>query len=393
MRMLFSFAGGNGHAEPLVPFADAARAAGHAVAFAGHSSVLPSLAARGFITFARGTTTATDTTDVPQEITPLLDVDMTREFEVFRDAYAGRMARRKLPWLRELRAQWSPDVIVRDEADFAAAVAAELDGIPCATGLVMAAGSIVRPDLIRANLDALRAEVGLPPDPDLDMLTRDLVLSPFPRSFRDPDFPLPPTAHSFNTLGPAPSAAEAPAWLADLPDDVPTVYFTLGTMFNTESGDLFDRVLRGLRELPVNLVVTVGRQLDPARFGPQPANVHIESYVPQSLLLPHCDLVVSHGGSGTVVGALGAGLPQVLVPMGADQPLNGERCEALGLGVCLDPVALTPDSVGSVVVSVLDSPSHRRAAGLVRDEIAALPGPEHAVPLLEAVAARVVSPT
>jgi UDP:flavonoid glycosyltransferase YjiC (YdhE family) len=389
MRMLFTFAGTSGHSDPLIPFAEAAQAAGHEIAFAGHHSVTPGLAKRGFTTFSR--TPTTTVADTPETITPLLAVDMAREFDVFRDAYADRFARRKVSWVREIRAEWSPDLIVREEADFGSAIAAELDGVPYATGLVMAAGSVVRPDLIRDTLNAVRTDNGLPADPDLDMISRNLVLSPFPPSFRDPAFPLPATAHSFNAPITAPSTVEAPEWLAGLSEDVPTVYFTLGTVFNVESGDLFQRVLAGLRDLPVNLVVTVGRQLDARVFGPQPSNVHIEPYVPQALLLPRCDLVVNHGGSGTVAASLAHGLPQVMIPMGADQPLNGERCAALGLGPVLDPVTLTPGSIRSAVESVMADPGPLSVARRIRDEIGALPGPEHAVPLLEAVAAGVVS--
>ena len=118
----------------------------------------------------------------------------------------------------------------------------------------------------------------------------------------------------------------------------PTVYFTLGTVFNTESGDLFTRVLSGLRELPIEVVVTVGRDVDPAGFGPQPGHIHIERYIPQAALLPHCDLVINHGGSGSVIGALAHGLPLVVIPMGADQSLNATRCAQLGVGVALDAV-------------------------------------------------------
>ena len=107
--------------------------------------------------------------------------------------------------------------------------------------------------------------------------------------------------------------------LADLAG-APTVYFTLATIFNMESGDLITRVLAGPRELSINVVVTVGRHIDPAEFGPQPANVHIERYIPQSAVLPLSTVVVSHGGSGSVIGALAHGLPMVLIPMGADQP-------------------------------------------------------------------------
>src|SRR5205823_2594812 len=168
-------------------------------------------------------------------------------------------------------------------------------------------------------------------DPDLAMLGRYLVLSPFPPSYRDPAFPLPATAHAFRPSAPDPAPADAvPPWMTGL-HDAPTVYFTLGTVFSMESGDLFQRVIAGLRALPINLVVTVGRDIDPAELGPQPANVHIERYIPQAWLLPHCRLVVSHGGSGSVMGALAHGLPLVLLPMGADQPLNGARCAALGV--------------------------------------------------------------
>jgi MGT family glycosyltransferase len=219
----------------------------------------------------------------------------------------------------------------------------------------------------------------LAPDPHLTMLSRHLVLSPFAPSFRDPAAPLPSTAHSFR---PATASGGGPDWLSTLPD-VPTIYFTLGTVFNMESGDLFGRVLTGLRDLPVNLIVTVGRELDPSLFGPQPANVHIASYLPQGDVLPRCDLVVSHGGSGTLTATLAAGLPSLLLPMGADQPGNAARCTELGLGIALDAVHCAPGDVLAAAAVVLAEPSYRLAAERVRDEVARLPGPESTVPLLE----------
>ena len=114
--------------------------------------------------------------------------------------------------------------------------------------------------------------------------------------------------------------------------------------------------------------------------------MRIEPYVPQSVLLPRCDAVVSHGGSGTVIGTLAAGLPSVALPMGADQPLNAARCAALGVGLTLDAVRATPDAVGEAVLAVLTDPGYRKAAEGVRDEIAALPHVSAAVPLLEALA-------
>ena len=313
---------------------------------------------------------------------------MEREYRVLRDHYAGRWARFQATRVLELSAEWRPDLIVCDEVDFGSMIAAERLGLPHATVLVIACGSFIRPDVVSEPLDALRAEHGLPPDPGLEMPSRHLVLSPFPPSFRDPAYPLPP-----NTLSIRPEAADpadadaAPAWLSHL-SDKPTVYFTLGTVFNLESGDLFTRVLSGLRELPINVIVTVGRQIDPESFGPQPDNVHIERYIPQSALLPHCDLVVNHGGSGSVIGALAHGLPLVVIPMGADQSLNAGRCEQLGVGIALDAVQATPESVADAVAAVLLAPSYRTAAERIRDEIAGLLGTDAAVPLLERLVTR-----
>jgi MGT family glycosyltransferase len=218
------------------------------------------------------------------------------------------------------------------------------------------------------------------------MLGRYLVLSPAPPSFRDPAFPLPATAHGVQPgkLDPALND-HLPAWIAEL-GDAATVYVTLGTVFNVESGDLFSRIVAGLCDLPVNCVVTVGRDLDPAELGPQAANVRIERFIPQHGLLPHCPLVVSHAGSGSVLGALAHGLPMVLLPMGADQPHNATRCAALGVARVIDAMRATPDSVRDAVTSVLGNPAYRQAAERLRDEIAALPGPGNAVTLLEQVA-------
>jgi MGT family glycosyltransferase len=163
----------------------------------------------------------------------------------------------------------------------------------------------------------------------------------------------------------------------------PTVYATLGTVFNLESGDLFERLLAGLGGLKANVIVTVGRQLDPAELGKVPPNVRVERYLPQAFVLPHCDAVVSHGGSGSVLGALAHGLPMVLLPMGADQPLNAARCEELGIARVIDAPDATATAIREASEAVLADPDYRLRAARFRDELAALPGPEEAVALLE----------
>jgi MGT family glycosyltransferase len=173
-----------------------------------------------------------------------------------------------------------------------------------------------------------------------------------------------------------------PDWLAPL-GNRPLVYFTLGTVFNMESGDLFNRVLAGLHDLPINVIVTVGPHIDPAEFGPQPDHIHIERYIAQDAILPHCKLLISHGGSGSVAGSLLHGKPSVLIPMGADQPLNALRCVELGLGQMLDPIAATPQSIRAAAWTVLNTPSYHEVAQHFRAGFTTLPAPEEMLTLLE----------
>ena len=379
MRVLFTFAGGTGHFIPLLPIARAMATEGHHVAFGAQPALLSTVQNAGFEAFDTDGNTFND--DALRS--PLLKLDWAREYQAVREGYARRIARPRARAILAHAAQWKPGLLVCDEMDFGCMVAAERLGIPHATMLVIASGLLATHDLLAEPLNDLRAEHGLPCDPDLTMLSRFLVLSPFPASFRDPGSPLPPTAHAFRA---AVLAAEvSPAWLSSLPNR-PTIYVTLGTVFNVESGDLFHRLLKGLRNLPVNLVVTVGPRMIPAELGPQPDNVWIEQYVDQQSLLPRCALVVSHAGSGTVLGALAHGLPMLLLPIGADQPFNAQRAQALGVAQVLDPTEATPDTLRQNVVALLASAGHRRAAERIRDEIALLPGQETAVALLSKLA-------
>lgn len=380
MRVLFSFIGGSGHVEPLVPIARAIDAAGHTVALSCGAAMASTVERLGFPVFQLGTASAS----APERL-PLRPIDMQREAREFRDGFARDGARGRAPHMIALCRAWQPDLIVCDETDFGDMIAAESLGLPYASVLVLAAGFVAPADTIRSALDEVRADFGLLPDPQLTMLSRYLVLAPFPASYRDPAFPLPATALNFRQSMPE-TPPDAPAWAMVLPG-APVVYFTLGTVFNTESGDLFARVLAGLRDLPINLLVTVGRHIDPAEFGAQPANVRIEQFVPQASVLPYCDLVVSHGGSGSVLGALAHGLPSVLIPMGADQPVNAARCVELGVARMLDPIALTPESVRAAVTAVLENPVYRQAAAWMRDEFAALPDAAQIVPAIERIVA------
>jgi UDP:flavonoid glycosyltransferase YjiC (YdhE family) len=369
VRVLFSFVGGTGHAEPMVPVAAALRAAGHPVAFAGHADPVRGLDFETVVT--------SGTPGQPPERRPLAEPDQAHEEQVVRDHFAGTGARARVARYREVYADWRPDLVVRDEMDLGAAVLTEALGLPHAVVVVLAAGGFLRPDVAAEPLDELRASLGLPPDPTLGRLDRGMVLSPFAPSLRDPAHPLPPGTYAFAPWRPAPP----------VPHPRPRVYVTLGTVFPLECGDLFPRLLAGLAALPVDVVATTGRDVDPAELGPQPPNVEVARWRSLPELLPTVDLVVHHGGSGTLAAAAAHGLPQVVVAMGADQLLNARRVTALGLGRTLHPVTVTPDEAATTVAAVLADDAARTAAARLAAEYATLPDPTTAVPLLESLAA------
>ncbi|GAB3873006.1 hypothetical protein GCM10029964_012430 [Kibdelosporangium lantanae] len=305
---------------------------------------------------------------------PLAVPDQTREDNDVRDGFARNGSRKRARDILPLATGWRPDVVVCDEFDFGAMIVAASLGLPHVTVEITAAGSFIRPALVAEALDEVRAEYGLPSDPAAAMLSEHLWLSPFPPGIRDPAFPLPPNAHRYRVQDPVRAKPEKP-----------TVYFTLGTIFNMESGDLFTRALTGLRELPADLVMTVGDTIDPAEFGPQPPHVRIERFIPQADLLPRVSLVVSHGGSGSLNGSFAHGLPSVLVPLGADQLLNAARAEAVGAAKVLHAVDAHAGDFRDAAAEVLAEPSYRQVAECLREEIAAQPPASYAVELIEAL--------
>jgi UDP:flavonoid glycosyltransferase YjiC (YdhE family) len=134
----------------------------------------------------------------------------------------------------------------------------------------------------------------------------------------------------------------------------------------------------------VRVLLTVGRELEVAGLGPLPANVHAEAWVPQQDVLTEAAVVVCHGGSGTTLGALAAGVPVVVPPMFADQPANALRVVELGAGVLVEPRGAAAATMGRfgpgdaarlrlAIESVLADPSYRQAARAVAAELRAQP--------------------
>ncbi|ADJ50396.1 glycosyl transferase [Amycolatopsis mediterranei S699] len=150
----------------------------------------------------------------------------------------------------------------------------------------------------------------------------------------------------------------------------PLVYLTLGTAFGTP--ELLKTAIDGLATLGTPVVVATGR-VTPEDLGPLPEQVTAQAWVPQAAALAHADLVVHHGGSGTALGALAAGVPQLVLPQGADQFANAEALLAVGAAVRLLPGELSAEAVAEQARKAF---SCRDAARAIAEEIAAMPSPD-----------------
>ncbi|MEZ4572344.1 MAG: hypothetical protein R2849_18915 [Thermomicrobiales bacterium] len=130
-------------------------------------------------------------------------------------------------------------------------------------------------------MNEIRAEYGLPVDDQLEMLHPYLYMAFAPPEFAGDPEHFPPTAHLFRPVPFDRSGDEdLPDWIDDLPDQ-PTIYATLGTVFNDEPG-VFEMIIDAFRDESVNLIMTVGRNQDPNRFHPLPDHIRVERYIPQS---------------------------------------------------------------------------------------------------------------
>jgi MGT family glycosyltransferase len=157
----------------------------------------------------------------------------------------------------------------------------------------------------------------------------------------------------------------------------PLVYVTLGTAL--VKAEVLREAVEGLSRLPVDVLVSAGRKVAVEELGEVSDWVQVEEWVPQGDLLPLVDLVVSHGGSGTMLGALACGVPHLVIPQGADQFSNAQVLVDAGLGRRILPAELGAEVVRTEAEALLDDQlTFARVSDLSR-EVAGMPAPAEAL--------------
>ena len=206
-------------------------------------------------------------------------------------------------------------------------------------------------------LNSARAELGLEPLREVfgqwDRAARVLVLTSaaFDLPARLPD--------NVRYVGPV---LDDPVWgqpCTPPAGSEPLVVVGLSSTYMRQA-DVLRRIVAALESLPVRGVVTTGPAVDPSAV-PQVPGVRVMRSAPHAALFPAADVVVTHGGHGTVMKALAAGVPMLCLPMGRDQRDNLVRAARHGTAIGLRPSA-RPGRIATAVRRLLDEPSYRDAA-------------------------------
>jgi UDP:flavonoid glycosyltransferase YjiC (YdhE family) len=383
VRVLFTTRPLVGHYTPMRPLMDALRDHGDDVALASGDPIASQARRDGFVAFRIGLDTGHPALLEQRRIMESLPPPQIRPF-VYSEWFVRTEIPPRLPDLHVAIREFRPDVLVHDTAELAAPIAARVHGLPFATHSF---GPMLPVDTAAIAGDAaapLWREQGLEPHPRAG-LYGDVYLDICPPSLQAPTIG---AVEAVQLVGPPRQSRGAAVAAVPLLDDLggrPIVYVTLGTVFN-RNVDLFRTLVGAVRDEDVDVIVTVGRDNDPSALGEQPANVRVERFVDQALLLPRCSLAITHGGAGSTFGALAFGVPLLVVPQSADHFANAERVVAAGAGLAIQPGDLGAETVAAATRRLLSEDAFRTAARRIDAEFDAMPEPAACRPVLARLA-------
>ncbi|MEV4916268.1 activator-dependent family glycosyltransferase [Streptomyces tirandamycinicus] len=425
MRVLFTTFAAKSHMHAQVNLAWALRAAGHDVRIASHPDLADEITRTGLTAVGVGEELHLDEQmqetqeNIGQDVDQLesqaqvgLDMSETRPERltwdytlgvftamtsvVFQNCCSDQMVDELVEHCRS----WQPDLVLWDTLTFAGAIAARATGTPHGRllfGLDLAG---------RMRQTFLEQLASRPPelrdDPlrewltwslerhgasfDETAVTGDFTVCPLPASMRFPaDLHYVPMRYV-----PYNGQSTVPRWLQEPPKRGRRVCITLGVAHRevlgadrASIGDLLEAVA-GLDDVEVVATLNENQLTD---FDTLPDNVRAVDFVPLDALLPTCDAVIHHGGSGSFGTAMIHGVPQLIVVDGVWDTINKSRyLEERQAGLYV-PGKLSAKGLRELLVRLLEEPVFKHNAEVLRREALAAPAPAQVVPTLERLAA------
>ncbi|MGI5242617.1 nucleotide disphospho-sugar-binding domain-containing protein [Dactylosporangium sp. CA-139066] len=360
MRVLLVAAPLIGHAFPFVPLGRALRDAGHEVLVATGGEAL-SVADAGLSVHDIAGSVSVGSVAVPI---------MLRHPLIARAEMAGRAGTRGVGLLFgavnsrlvgpavELARSWHPDLVLHEPLAVAGALAAAAVGVPA----VLHENTLFDGrTLVRETLSRMGATV-----PEF----AGVISSAPPSVLPGRESSRPMRAVPYGGSGPLPILPESGR---------PLIAVSRSTVAGPGRDRLMERVAVAAAGVDADFLL-----IRPARQFDVPPNVYTAGWVPIPDLLGRCAGIVHHGGAGTTLTALHAGVPQLVINGAGDRRHNAGLIAARGAGIAADE----PEIDADVLTRLITEPALAEAAGAVRDEMAAMPAPEALVPWLASLPGR-----
>jgi MGT family glycosyltransferase len=184
----------------------------------------------------------------------------------------------------------------------------------------------------------------------------------------------------YTFVGPGLDRCREGAWPES---DRPLLLVSLGSAY-TDRVDFYRDCVAAFGDLDWQVVIAIGRYVDPAAVGPVPSNVELHPWVPQFAVLGRASAFVTHAGMGGCSEGLYQGVPMVAVPQAVDQPGNAAMLESLGVGIAVPPETVTPEVLREAVLSLAGSADVAARCAALRDELRAAGGARAAADAIEA---------
>jgi hypothetical protein len=409
MRVLFTVSDWTTHWRPMVPLGWALQAAGHEVRvvcppFQTEPAIMAGLtpveilqpgelilkarihnhinARHGHWPYA----------ELPPAVDTGLPVGSVDEFDpdIWMEENVGQLigvARRNADAAVEFARWWQPDLVVHDLMCLEGPLLGRVLEIPAVLSLWGPVGPsdevpgvpgipFIAPD---AGRSFQRYGVG-----EMSREVFQHIIDPCPASL---SVPLPGTRMPMRYV-PYNGPGAFPTWL-QVPPEKPRVCVVWGTSVSTVFGPgsfPVPRLVEAMTGMDVEVLFTVTGP-DSERIGDLPSTMRSMSNVPLNLLLPTCDLVIHHGGGGSTMTGLAAGIPQLALPPGGDQEAIGARLAAAGTGLSQLNAQATAETIRAAVTTLCTDPAYRLTAQRLRAEMASNPTPAELVTSLEALVA------
>ncbi|WP_068781295.1 macrolide family glycosyltransferase [Paenibacillus sp. GM2] len=157
-----------------------------------------------------------------------------------------------------------------------------------------------------------------------------------------------------------------------------SIYISLGTVFN-QAVEFYQLCFAAFKDTQHKIILSVGDRVQVSDLGNIPENLIVKNYVPQTDVLQNVKLFITHGGMNSAHEGLYYGVPLIVLPLSADQPLIAEQVAHIGAGITLQMPSLTADQLREAADHVLNETSFRIAAAKMQDSLRSSGGYRQAV--------------